>query len=564
MARKFLTPVGLPSGASNPAAGTAGALFFNTSDELVYVHDGTSWSPVVDGLASLSGASFTGNISTTGDANVAGKLSVTASGGDEGGEMFLASPQTSTSINTGVTIDVYQNKLRFFEDGGSNRGFYLDITSGGSSVGTNLVSAGGGGSGTVTSITASSPLTGGTITTSGTIGINASSNNTANYVVQRDASGNFAANQITAVSQKFGLDAGAPSFDSYSAGVRTIYYDNISNVSAGYTVGINSGEFWHTTSDTTGSFKWYGGTTLAGTLTGTGAFTAVANVSAPQLISTVASGTAPFTVSSNTVVTNLNADLLDGYNTDTASTANTVVVRDANASITANVVTASALVKSGGTSSEFLKADGSVDTTAYTTNTGTVTSVGTSGPLTGGTITSTGTIGINSSSTNTANYVVQRDADGSFAANAITGDSFLSNGAIVTYDQLVVGFSPISNVASISIGRASIVSETQISFFSNGDWNLFDAQINVTGGVDDSEGLGEMTIHSANLTTTGNISVASGKQSAIATSQTSVTPETDTWGANKVIMTAGVEGAVTPTLRPDGTELQAGDIWVSW
>jgi hypothetical protein len=83
-------------------------------------------------------------------------------------------------------------------------------------------------------------------------------------------------------------------------------YDNLSPTSAGYAIGINAGEFWHTLSDTTGSFKWYGGTTTAGTLTGTGAFTAVANVSAPTLISTVANGTAPFTVTSTTQVANLN------------------------------------------------------------------------------------------------------------------------------------------------------------------------------------------------------------------------------------------------------------------
>lgn len=74
--------------------------------------------------------------------------------------------------------------------------------------------------------------------------------------------------------------AGAPSFNSYSAGVRTILYDNVGAASAGYTTGINSGEFWHTTSDTTGSFKWYGGVTLAATLTGTGALTTVGDITA--------------------------------------------------------------------------------------------------------------------------------------------------------------------------------------------------------------------------------------------------------------------------------------------
>ena len=58
--------------------------------------------------------------------------------GDEGGEMFLNKPVTNTSINTGVTIDIYQNRLRFFESGGSARGAYIDITTQGNSVATNI------------------------------------------------------------------------------------------------------------------------------------------------------------------------------------------------------------------------------------------------------------------------------------------------------------------------------------------------------------------------------------------------------------------------------------------
>jgi collagen type VII alpha len=113
------------------------------------------------------------------------------------------------------------------------------------------------------------------------IATNGTESNINSTLVLRDGSGNFAANQATLVSQKFGTGTGAPSFNSYSGGIRTIYYDNIGAASAGYAVGINSGEFWHTTSDTTGSFKWYGGTTLAATLTGAGVFTAVGNIDAP-------------------------------------------------------------------------------------------------------------------------------------------------------------------------------------------------------------------------------------------------------------------------------------------
>ena len=46
------------------------------------------------------------------------------------------------SSGTGVTIDVYQDKLRFFEQGGLARGFFLQITSGGAGVGTNIIGGG--------------------------------------------------------------------------------------------------------------------------------------------------------------------------------------------------------------------------------------------------------------------------------------------------------------------------------------------------------------------------------------------------------------------------------------
>ena len=47
---------------------------------------------------------------------------------------------------------------------------------------------------------------------------------------------------------------------------------------------------------------------------GTAQLLATANVTAPQLISNASTGTAPFVVASTTLVSNLNADLLDGYN----------------------------------------------------------------------------------------------------------------------------------------------------------------------------------------------------------------------------------------------------------
>ena len=56
-----------------------------------------------------------------------------------------------------------------------------------------------------------------------------------------------------------------------------------------------------------------GAATLNSTLAVTGAITGSSTIQGTRFISTVATGTAPFTVASSTMVTNLNADLLDGY-----------------------------------------------------------------------------------------------------------------------------------------------------------------------------------------------------------------------------------------------------------
>lgn len=63
-------------------------------------------------------------------------------------------------------------------------------------------------------------------------------------------------------------------------------------------------------------------------------------VTASRFVSNVTTGTAPFSVASTTVVTNLNADLLDGYSTASANTANTVVIRDASGNFSAGTITA--------------------------------------------------------------------------------------------------------------------------------------------------------------------------------------------------------------------------------
>lgn len=86
-------------------------------------------------------------------------------GGDEGGQIDLALPATNTTLSGGVAIDLYQDKLRIFETGGTNRGVFIDLAGVSASVGTNLIGGGGGG-GAVSSVSGSgngilvSPTTG--------------------------------------------------------------------------------------------------------------------------------------------------------------------------------------------------------------------------------------------------------------------------------------------------------------------------------------------------------------------------------------------------------------------
>jgi hypothetical protein len=84
---------------------------------------------------------------------VNGNLESTYQNGNEGGEIFLAKPLTNSTITNGVTIDVFQNQLRIFENGGSNRGAYIDLTAASGGVGSNLLTGGVGGTVTLVKAT---------------------------------------------------------------------------------------------------------------------------------------------------------------------------------------------------------------------------------------------------------------------------------------------------------------------------------------------------------------------------------------------------------------------------
>jgi hypothetical protein len=94
-------------------------------------------------------------VGLTNDVTIPGVLFVSASSGDEGGELRLATAITNSTLSgPSVVIDIYQNKLRFFENGGSARGAYIDLTAASAGVGSNLLTGGGGSTDTVARATA--------------------------------------------------------------------------------------------------------------------------------------------------------------------------------------------------------------------------------------------------------------------------------------------------------------------------------------------------------------------------------------------------------------------------
>jgi hypothetical protein len=90
-----------------------------------------------------------------------------------------------------------------------------------------------------------------------------------------------------------------------------------------------------------------------------------------------------------------NGESMNAIIQDNANTANTLVRRDASGNFSAGIITATSFVKSGGTSSQFLKADGSVDSTLYITP-------------------------ADITPNNTPFAIVQRNAFGGFSAGTIT------------------------------------------------------------------------------------------------------------------------------------------------
>jgi hypothetical protein len=162
-----------------------------------------------------------------------------------------------------------------------------------------------------------------------------------------------------------------------------------SYVSSIYSSGSNNLQTWGINASYSGSNGNVNSATNVGTISSTGAVTFKSGLT---LNNSTLTSSSPLTVTNNA------AAIVVGKIKGAASqTADLLQFQNSSSTVLSKVdasgnITAASFVKTGGTASQFLKANGTVDSSTYLTTA--VTSLTASSPLTGGTITSTGTIGV--------------------------------------------------------------------------------------------------------------------------------------------------------------------------
>jgi hypothetical protein len=119
----------------------------DTSGDILTLLAGNNTTIVGDAVNDRITIGLSDNIAVPGTVSASGTISgleliSTNASGDEGGEVKLAKPPNGT-LSGGITIDAYENKIRFFEQGGSARGAFIDFSACIAGVGSNLLATGG-------------------------------------------------------------------------------------------------------------------------------------------------------------------------------------------------------------------------------------------------------------------------------------------------------------------------------------------------------------------------------------------------------------------------------------
>jgi hypothetical protein len=96
MARKFLTPITPPSLSSDPGSGVTGAIYFNTTSNVLKYYNGTSWQEIGSG----------GGGGGSGTATAIQALSTAPSSPTQGTVYFDTTEQTVKTYNGNIWYDV--------------------------------------------------------------------------------------------------------------------------------------------------------------------------------------------------------------------------------------------------------------------------------------------------------------------------------------------------------------------------------------------------------------------------------------------------------------------------
>ncbi len=175
---------------------------------------------------------------------------------------------------------------------------------------------GGGGTGSITGVTAGTDLTGGG--TSGTVTLNLNTTATDARYSRLAAANAFTGNQsvtgnvtATGAVTATGDVTGKQLVSSVATGTAPLVVSSTTEV-ANLNASLLGGRAFTAFASLAAANTFTGNQSVTGNVTATGAVTATGDVTGKQLVSSVASGTAPLIVSSTTEVANLNASLLGG------------------------------------------------------------------------------------------------------------------------------------------------------------------------------------------------------------------------------------------------------------
>lgn len=144
-----------------------GELALNYADGKLYFKNSSN---AVNSFGSSSATETLSN-KTLSSPTITGSPLFTSIGGDEGGELRLGTAATNSTLAGGsVTVDIWQNNLRIFESGGTNRGAYLNLSTVSAGVGSGLVTTDG--TQTLTNKTLNGVTLTGALTAGGNTGAN--------------------------------------------------------------------------------------------------------------------------------------------------------------------------------------------------------------------------------------------------------------------------------------------------------------------------------------------------------------------------------------------------------